>query len=159
MRLDKRPQLAGRAEFGDPPGLCAAPAAETPDRGPEAPAAKLADHEPAVRPEHARHLGAGAIRVENEAENGHGDDAVERAVRKGQGLALPLDKITPDRRGHGSRTRRSQHPRVRVEPRHPGPTPGERGCQGAIATAEIEHVEAINRTQQLQGRDVPRARL
>jgi hypothetical protein len=146
--FEKARQLAGRAESGGLPRPGAEPATDAPERRPEAPPAKLADDHPPAGPEHARDLGDGPICIADEAQDRHGNDPIERLAPKGQRFGSCANQ--PERVRTGPRGRRDQHARVRIESGHPSATAEERGCQGSIATTDIEHVEPIDGPQQLE---------
>jgi len=122
MRFQKRPQLPGGAESRGLPCRGAEPATDAPDRRPETPSTELADYEPATGSEAARHLSDGMIGPLDETEHCHGDDIVERSVRKGQCLGLSVYEIHLDRFRQGAVARGSEHPRVGIESRHPSAT-------------------------------------
>ena len=80
--LCKRAQLSRGAELRCFPCGRAEPGAQPPDRGPETPAAELADHYASAGSKDARHFADEEGRILGETQHRDGRDHVERSVRE-----------------------------------------------------------------------------
>jgi hypothetical protein len=81
----------------------------------------------------------GLVRLLDKAQHRHGDDAIERCVRKGQRFSLPMNQLKLDSLGLGATMCGREHLWVCIESRDPSTAACKHGCERAVAAADVQH--------------------
>lgn len=131
-------QIARRAELRRPPDGRTEPGADAPPRGESIPLAKLADHQPPIRLEHARHFRDRLPGIGGKAQQRHRDHAVECRLGEWQFLGAPFDQCKATGPKRRALARGSKHSGIGVETDNLRAAADHFRSEGPVAATDVE---------------------